>query len=659
MGSKSAAAISQNDSDDFVFPDWTGVDNASDDKIDWTLVAKIHIGILEALDLWIQEFFADFHSDQALIESFLAFMGVATVELEVWNEREAECDDPETRETAENVRFLFSDIKNKFARRLYTPLVYPSVDLPAQRQRLTIPIHGGLVEIDKLVDKFDISVRLAYKAIRLTDWMTTFEILESQSVDPLGFFLPKVALLQSDEDAVLQDIYYLLPRLRRTGDPNSSLLSVLPRPVRDLWQLHQDIGDWVIGQLADPTINVDARSRRMMALIRVISVSRRRMSSLDMYDKTEIPSSSKRFPSGIPSFVESAVVAALLRPESRAFSLAWFNATRDLVGPITQIDSIEQITPSLPPGEDRMNPRPLMPCAGWLIERMLEIICYVPNMLVESNRLINFDKRRFVYNLVNNLTHPNKVDRPSMSRDEEIPPTYSVSYDIDRKVIKEVATRENQSNKSGKIRVFWRLFYFEQDKLRRDKAQRESIDRQQRDQARMTYRRVPSMPTEVAKQKPGKRLAVNTFIKAVRPISMAFTNTRTLPHHPGKNISPFDLPPAKGIERSRKPTFFIDLEKIQSITCGKSSRQRLMWKIRGENGTAFMFQAVDEKELDEWLKLVSSIRGITVSDGNAESVDGITLLNAPRVQLPGNNPNLPRSSIKLTFLKFSVLLWLN
>src|SRR5690606_10616618 len=147
--------------------------------------------------------------------------------------------------------------------------------------------------------------------------------------------------------------------------------------------------------------------------------------------------------------------------------------------------------------------------------------------------------------------------------------------------------------------------------------------------------RTPSMSNESTKAKPGKRLAVNTFIKAVRPISMAFTNTRTLPHHPGKNISPLDLPPAKGMERPKKPVFFIDLERIQSITCGKSSRHRLMWKIRGENGTAYMFQATDEKELDEWLKLVSSIRGIAISDGNAESVDGITLLNATRAALPG------------------------
>src|SRR5438034_7873772 len=49
------------------------------------------------------------------------------------------------------------------------------------------------------------------------------------------------------------------------------------------------------------------------------------------------------------------------------------------------------------------------PSVFWLFERMLEIVCFVPNMQVDNNRLINFDKRRFAYNLIDNITSVSNV----------------------------------------------------------------------------------------------------------------------------------------------------------------------------------------------------------------------------------------------------------
>src|SRR5690606_19372348 len=121
-GAKSAAAAIANDNDDFVFPNWTGVDSINDDRVDWLLVAKIHIGILEALHLWVTKFFIDFHSDQGLTESFIHFMGIAATEFAVWNGIAS--GDEELSKRSKEVHDLWTSLVDKFAKQIYTPLQY-------------------------------------------------------------------------------------------------------------------------------------------------------------------------------------------------------------------------------------------------------------------------------------------------------------------------------------------------------------------------------------------------------------------------------------------------------------------------------------------------------------------------------------------------------
>ena len=597
----------------------------SAERIDWLLVAKIHIGILEAIHLWVSEFFVDFYCDQSLAEYFISFVVIANKELVLWKEKKNESD--ELRKAAEDIDKLWTDLKKLFSKQMYTPFMHASQPITKPADELVTPSPNSINELEHLVEQLESTVSRSFKAVKLVDWILAFEILETQSAEPLGFFVPKMALLSNEEDMPFQDIFFLLENLRRVNS-NDAILESLPTPLQELFKLHRRIGDWVLAQITESTLKLDARAKRIAAMLKCLTICRTRMSGMDLY---ETSNSGPR--QHIPSFVESAISAALVRPESRLFSTAWSLAAEEVGNTGHQIETLEQVVPKTVGLLG--NNTSMTPCVGWLIERMMEIVCYVPNMLVENNRLINFDKRRYVYNLINNFTASSGLTTPVSETGAEIEDElcFSANYESDRRLLRDISMKENQGYKSGKLKVFWKLFYQEQEKLRRDAKQRELIERQQRDQVRALHRRQPTLAPEAAK-KGGKRLGVNTLFKAVRPISMALTNSWTPPTASGRVISPHDLPPAKGIVHSRKPNATIDLMGVIGISAPKSTRDRFMWKIRTDGGTGYLMQATSEAEMDDWLKIIAGIRGISATDG-AESFDGLTVVSQPRMALPG------------------------
>ncbi|KAF8466601.1 hypothetical protein BDZ91DRAFT_157867 [Kalaharituber pfeilii] len=623
IGSKSAATITENANDDVVFPDWTGVDTVSAERIDWLLVAKIHIGILEAIHLWVSEFFVDFYCDQTLSEYFISFVAITNKELSLWKEKRNQSD--ELRRAAEDIDKLWGDLKKLFSKQMYTPFLHTHPVPPRPPRELVLPSRSAVAELEVLVEQLETMVSRSFKAVKLVDWILAFEILETQSSEPLGFFVPKIALLSNEDDMPFQDIFFLLENLRRVNS-NDTIANSLPTPLQDLCLLHRRIEDWVTSQVTDTAIKLDIRVKRMTAFLKCLTICRTRMSGMDLYE-----SSNTGPRQHIPSFVESAIAAALVRPESRVFATAWTLAAEE-VGSGSQIESLEQIVPKTI--DNIRNTTAMTPCAGWLLERMLEIICYVPNMLVENNRLINFDKRRYVYNLINNFTNSSGVSTPVNDRGPDMTEELHLpaNYEPDRRLLRDVSTRENQGNKSAKHRIFWKLCHNEQEKLRRDAKQRELIERQQREQVRALHRRQPTVAPEAAK-KGGKRLGVNTLFKAVRPISMALTNSWTPPASSGRIISPHDLPSAKGLVHSRKPTTTIDLLAVTAVTIPKTTRDRFFWRIRTDGGTGYLIQAPSEAEMDEWLKAIAVVRGVSAIEGT-ESFDGLTMVSQHRVALP-------------------------
>lgn len=626
LGSKSAATLSDDESDDVVFPDWTGPDNVSHERIDWNLVSKIHIGILEAMNIWISEFYIDFHSDQALGDSFVSFLSIASKELSYW--RTLGSEHGYLQRQADQIKNLWYDIRAKFAQLSFTPLRYPIQSTSIQApEELEIRYTSDVSVMEDFVDKLERKVRDSFRLVKLVDWMVAFEIFETQSAEPLGFFVSKVSLLSHDEDEVLQDIFFLLSNIWR-GNSSIPVRDTLPKSLKELCTLRTEITNWVLAQIVDFRLNAERRAHRISFLLKCLAISRKRMSGMDLYEDYKAGARQH-----VPSFVASAIAAALVRPESRCYGYAWLMAVRMTVGTINQIDSLEAIIPQEVEGAQCM--QPMTPCAGWIMERLLEIVCYVPNMVVENNRLINFDKRRYVYNFINNFT--NISSQSPIQEGFPLPDTpisLPAPRGFDLRAIKEFSNRENQPIKQTKIKVFWRLLHQEQEKLRRDAKQRDAIERVQRQQQRAENRRQPTaLKLEPADKRSVRRLGVNSIFKAVRPISMALTGGWTPPQSAARILSPGDLPQLRGLEHGKRPSSTIDLTTVATVSCPKSTRDRFMWRIRNENGVSYLFQAPSEKELEEWLKTIASIRGIAVSDGG-DSIDGLTMMSQNRVPQP-------------------------
>jgi hypothetical protein len=625
LGSKSAASFYGDESDDVVFPDWTGVDHVKEDAIDWNLVARIHFGILDAINIWLTEFYMDFHCDQYLSESFVSFLDIAAKELAWW--WSSEPDKYGMRMQADEIDKTWNSIKNKFSSLSFLPSIYETPQVPISKIDLSIPAPNNVGSISDFIETLDLRVSEYFTAVKLVDWMFAFELLEAQSAEPMGFFVPKMALLSYEEDDAIQDIFFLLGKLRRENG-NTSLLQALPKCLRDLCTLHMELTDWIVFQIADPRLSLEGRTQRLITLLKALAICRQRMSRMDLHDNSDSGTSRPRH---VPSFVGSAISAALVRPESRMFSYAWQMAARETCGTSSPCETLEQVIPLFVDGV--IPDQPLTTSVGWMLERLLEIVCHVPNMVVENNRLINFDKRRYVYNFINNFTNPLEK-RAETSRCSSLF-SLKTAETFDVKALREAAAKENALTRHGKMKIFWILIQREHEKTRRDAKQRESMERQHKqqmraEQMRVEHRRQPTAGrVEVTDKKSGKRLGVGTIFKAVRPISMAFTSGWAPPQNTLRIIPPSELPAFKGLEHGRKPVVTLDLRIVTSVSCPQKTRDKLMWKVTSGSGAGYLFQATSEKDLDEWLKVIVAIRGVAVIEG-AESIDLLTVASTNR-----------------------------
>ena len=618
LGSKSAAAFSRDEGDDVVFPDWTGMDHIEDSAVDWDLVAKIHVGILDAVDVWIDNFFMDFHCDQYLAESFMLFLDVAAKEISVWES--VSSDKEHLRRRVGHIGKLWRGIKAKFAKLAFTPLVHENQATGLADLLISIPGCSNPQAIAHFLDELDSTASCFLQNIQLVDWMFAFELLENQSANPLGFFVPKLSLLSQEEDEPIQNIFSTLSDLQ-CHSTSSSVLESLPKSVRDACTFHLKLNNWVLSKIVDPKLNIEQRADRIAALLKAMAIGRKRMSRMDLYENSNTSA-----PRHVPSFVGNVIATALVRPESRHFVFAWQQAAKSITGSVSHIETLEQVIPDV--GDAVVSEQPLTICVGWMIERLLEIICHVPNMVVENNRLINFDKRRYVYNFVNNFTNETVHSTPRGTRK----PSALIKSDFfDIKSIKDAAHRENQLSKFGRTKLFSRLLHQEQEKLRRDSKQRDILERQQRQQQRAETRRYPAPTASTLEKRGGKRLGVNSIFKAVRPISMALTGSWTPPQNTGRLVAPHELPTLRPIDHGRKPAWIIDLKTVASISCPRGTRQRFLWKINADNRVSYLLQAPSEKELDEWLKCIAAIRGVPTTDG-AESIDALTVASHMRIQ---------------------------
>lgn len=582
------------------YPDWDST-HIPEQQPDYRLMAQIQIGILEACFLWVSQYFIDFVNEYAVRELFLDFLATLEVEISRWNTVTSDSDDIVLyRDSLES---LHKKLRKLFIKKSYRPVSAPA-KIPyfgPSSKYIQMPINCGISDVESWISEVDLMAAHIFALVPLKDWMSMYEALEVQGAELLGFFAFRTPSIASEDEIIVQSVYTYFETLFR-DKPEDRVLLNLPFAVQELLRLHHNFVSYLTAQLTDLTIRPEIRVARMETLLKGIGICRRRMKAARVFEmSTNVdpdegpPPLSPSVAPAIPSFVEVALAAAAIRPESRLFTGSWFAAAKECGS--STADSLESIIPYV---DGQLQNKPLTPCVGWLIERMMEASCHVPNMCVETPKLINFDKRRYAYNLVGNVCDIRPLDEdqdmnlPEQTKRMSFLVNLSKSsFAIDRKVTKEHAAREAKAYGKSKNRVFTQCVGSELEKVKRDIRQREVLDRK-----RQHAVRAPASSSNSEKR--GKS-RLGGFLKAVRPISMALGSSWTPPQpHEASGINPLDL-----------PTFSVDKVKpFRTIPLGNSdifpvhALSKTMFKIVDSSGE-YSFQAASEPDSEIWLKALT------------------------------------------------------
>ncbi|KAI9679633.1 MAG: rho GTPase-activating protein [Trizodia sp. TS-e1964] len=620
IGAKWAALPIDVEDEDAIFPDWTAAGHEVDpdlvDNIDWLLVAKIHMGLLAVLHLWAKEWFSDFVGNPTLKEQFASLLVSAkSLVMKDWNKSVC-TKSSDLYLHGKAIRGWLTSLERLFRAKLFSPAVGPVPMLPGQGRLPSIPsIARGseIIVLSKYLVNLNAMAVHCFNRISRSDWMAAFELLEIQGTSPLGFFPPEPIKLNKDEDFVIQDVISVLGHAKERGS-NRPIYDFLPSAIKDLVKLHEDLRSYLISEISDTRLGRETRQDRIWKLLVCLGISRQAMSSWDIYDNSESgPGKS------LPSFVASAIASALVSPESRAYSTAWLEATKDVrtKNQLSSIQTLEQIVPAITL-QDKLTA--FAPSVSWVFERMLEIVCYVPNMLSTNSRLINFDKRRYAFNLVENVAQVPDVTLYGEPSRDNLPFTIPVLMQPDWMKIHFTAEREYRNSSIGKTKVFSSLLDVEREKIRRDQYHQELIARNMREQESRRYQHRRQLTVagvggaEVGdnnKRSRNKRIG-STFM---RPFSAAFPSKSGPERGSVGSIPAAELP---GLSDSGELRMLntISIAECRSIAAPPpKANQYMIYMLLKDSPIMYQIQAKDEVSYERYVAELSQIWGRALTDG--------------------------------------------
>lgn len=216
------------------------------------------------------------------------------------------------------------------------------------------------------------------------------DFLETQSADRTGWFTQREPGTAS-EVVEIEDMYEYLADVAPAETLADASAGPLPRlfppSVRTVLRAHAVVRAWVTFHLVDCDIDHPTRQKRMELILRAIEICRTR--AVPMAEDVDAISHP------IPiSFVESALVSAVLSSPSRLFQRAWHDVASVRRA---RLESLQSLLSRRVVAQEDAEGDPLTMDMGWLLERMLELLSMPNTNLLESGfEVINLEKRRCV-----------------------------------------------------------------------------------------------------------------------------------------------------------------------------------------------------------------------------------------------------------------------
>jgi hypothetical protein len=632
-----------------VFPDWHSTASLDDPNLNWKYVGNIQVGVLEALLILVSEHYSDFTDDLKNKSIFVELLKLIDNEIVVvWKDVLLRFEDSielkgEMNEIYNALSNLYKKIRKNYIKKCYKPLDLFPKNLPNIDQHFNInfdsfDLPNGFREAEVFVDRLDSFINGLFQRTCISDWIYVFQLLEVQSSKSLTSLFKYTWGTSKDEDQLeILNVFSWIDNLygRTVGD---KILDKFPPPVKLLFDIHSNLEKLFKLKISDLDISADVRTARIVSVLQVLTISRLRMKSADLFNVT--PALNGQLSPHVPSFIESAITQAIVSPESRIYTDSWIHAVSALRD--TRIETIDDVLELLPNfevddlSEDLADT--LTPCVGWFIERLLEISNYVPNMSIENSKLINFDKRRFAYNCISNIidmksSADGQQKNGGAADSDTIEQQFEILYQLKNHKVpefqnfKEIAARES---KDFKNKLFKPLIANELEKIKRDSKKKEILENQERDikrsqmlsqaSASLASNKEIASPnhqqTELRKGRQhssssvssslspskvsgvGKRLG--GLFKSVRPFSINVGSTWS---GPDKIVHPDDLPDVSNIDLSgkhAKPYQQIQMFKFKPLLV-HSNIEGFFKIVSEQGGEEFCFQATSNQEASSWI----------------------------------------------------------
>ncbi|CCO34478.1 GTPase-activating protein BEM2/IPL2 AltName: Full=Bud emergence protein 2 [Rhizoctonia solani AG-1 IB] len=465
------------------------------------------------------------------------------------------------------------------------------------------------VDPETLADNLDAIAAAALKPVTLTDLIVALDLFETQSVDKLGWYAVS-DLPPTGDDTPIQNIYTQLqdvdtsPLISEMGP--EKFVRNLPSSIRSVFRAHDIVRRWALASIVAPRLGIQTRQERIELLLQTIEVCRLRTA--------DSPSSRDILQPSIRTFTETALGAALCSPESRLFARAWQEVGAARGASIESLSSLLSVRRV----EKIRSPRRMTADMGWLIECLLELSC-LPDKSCEGGsgvELLNFDKRRYLFNLMSNVpnlqplrkqqirsnTHRADVDRMT-NMQREVSELY-----YEPRAIKEEAYKENMQSSPHHppprkvVRPFHRLIAEQNEKNRRDKYARERLQKEIKNERLISERRDDSI-SKAMLPKGGhgqrkKSRSMSGFFTMLRPISSAWAGDK----FQDKMVKPRTLQELD-FEPTGKPSVVINVANAQVQDAVNNHRSFVM-RLRTEDGVLFYLQALDQHDATRWLNVL-------------------------------------------------------
>ncbi|QLL34954.1 hypothetical protein HG536_0H03290 [Torulaspora globosa] len=521
------------------FPVWdTKVGN--DDSVSALIWVKIQVGAAEALLNLVEHHYADFTDDMKSNATLLDFLKVMEQDVtSEWPKRIRKVKESDHVDELSEIESLVSSLHDLFnaVRSCYQKQLYRPLGIDRTFRKVTGLLNSfhkmSLTDYNKYLSSndFDDPMITSFRQLKFDqyesiinwiysmdyfifkkfqfatkqDWFATFQKLEATSCESLTslYCLPlhsvSYNLITSGsarlDDLEVSNVFAWISNLDgNPADGTQPVLNKLPEAIQLLIKLHMSLTVFFMIEVTDLEKSVEDRINTCAVVLQILKYVRWKNSSLDLFKADGEGSVSPH----IPSFIETAIINATVSPESRYYEHAWSSAYELLSssrhrspGKISTllIEINDENIKSFSDFDEAhmLKPKNLCPCPGWIVQRLLEISQFVPNMSIMNSKLINFDKRRFVNNFVSNILDLTASLEEDITSHGNIPFSISLFQSfIDpakafKRSARNLAMAEGKLLKYQEKGLFNEILAQEIDKTKRDHKKIEILSAQERD----------------------------------------------------------------------------------------------------------------------------------------------------------------------------------